>query len=126
MNSTVAKKFAHLSLATASALRFGLGTKVMPGLQTFRRPYKMLEMYQKEACPFSRCVEVFVASSNVNHLLRKVREAMTMLDLDCKIYPCPIKGNRFRPTLEKLGGRQQVPFLVVSFTISVLVKKVEF
>lgn len=49
-----------------------------------------------------------------------------MLDLDYKIYPCPIEGKRFRPILEKLGGRQQVPFLIVRNSISVIVKKMEF
>lgn len=56
MTSTIAKNFTRLSLATASALRFGLGAKVVPGVETFSRPKKMLEMYQKEACPFSRYV----------------------------------------------------------------------
>ncbi len=51
---------------------------------------------------------------------------MTMLDLDCKIYPCPINGSRYRPVLEKLGGRQQVPYLVVRIIIYAIFGKVEF
>jgi hypothetical protein len=41
-------------LTASSALRFGLGTKVFPGVDKFRRPEKLLELYEKEACPFSR------------------------------------------------------------------------
>lgn len=40
------------------------------------RPLKPLELYEYEACPFCR----------------KVREALTMLDVDAIVYPCPSKG----------------------------------
>lgn len=60
------------------------------------RPKKLLELYEFEACPFCR----------------KVREALTMLDLEAMIYPCPRGGKRFRSVLKKKGGKMQVPFLV--------------
>jgi glutathione S-transferase len=56
----------------------------------------MLELYQKEECPYCR----------------KVREALTGLDLD---YICRnVRGRESRKEglLVKLGGKAQVPFLV--------------
>ena len=47
-------------------------------------------------------------------VLRKVREACSMLDLDVNIKPCPHEGTRFRPELEQVGGKEQVPLLVVN------------
>lgn len=55
-----------------------------------RKPEKLLELYEFEACPFCR----------------KTREALTGLDLDAMIYPCPKGGTRFRP------GKKQFPYLV--------------
>jgi hypothetical protein len=40
------------------------------------KPKIPLELYEFEACPFCR----------------KVREALTLLDLDAIIYPCPSEG----------------------------------
>uniref|UniRef100_A0A7S0ZAQ1 GST N-terminal domain-containing protein n=1 Tax=Timspurckia oligopyrenoides TaxID=708627 RepID=A0A7S0ZAQ1_9RHOD len=61
-----------------------------------KRPEQPLEVYEFEACPFCR----------------KVREALTILDLDVYIYPTPKNGVRFRPLVENLGGKQQFPYLV--------------
>lgn len=44
---------------------------------------------------------------------RKVREGLTMLDVDANVRPCPIEGTRFRPELKREGGKEQVPFLIV-------------
>ncbi len=41
-----------------------------------------------------------------------MREALTELDLDALVQPTPHGGKRFRPTVQKLGGKQQFPFLV--------------
>ncbi|WP_290649041.1 glutathione S-transferase N-terminal domain-containing protein [Aquisalimonas sp.] len=60
------------------------------------RPEELLELYDMEGCPYCRVV----------------REALTELDLDAHVYPCPKGGTRFRPRMESLGGRQQFPFLV--------------
>ncbi|RMF12624.1 MAG: glutathione S-transferase [Candidatus Dadabacteria bacterium] len=59
-----------------------------------RRPEKMLQLYEGEFCPYCR----------------KVRNALTMLDLDAEIYPVPKKGQRFRAFVEEHGGT--VPVLV--------------
>lgn len=61
-----------------------------------KQPAELLELYDMEACPFCRVV----------------REALTDLDLDAIIYPCPKGGSRYRPLVEKLGGKQQFPFLM--------------
>lgn len=61
-----------------------------------RQPERLLELYEFEACPFCRLV----------------REAMTEMDLDALVRPCPKGGTRFRPEVERLGGKQQFPFLL--------------
>jgi len=60
------------------------------------RPEKPLELYEFEACPYCR----------------KVREALTMLDLEAMIYPCPKNGPRFRKQVVMKGGKAQFPYLV--------------
>lgn len=61
-----------------------------------RQPEKLLELYEFEACPFCR----------------KAREALSMFDLDARIFPCPPKGERFRKIVKERGGQTQFPFLV--------------
>ena len=77
----------------ASAVRYPLGYRIGA---LGPRPVKPLELYEFEACPFCR----------------KVREALTMLDLDAIIRPCPRGGTRFRPEGTARGGKQQFPLLV--------------
>ncbi len=43
---------------------------------------------------------------------RKVREALSILDLDAVVYPCPKAGPRFRPEVVRRGGKAQFPYLV--------------
>ncbi len=78
----------------ASAVRAGAGLQVEGALGP--RPERPLELYEFESCPFCR----------------KVREAMTALDLDPLIYPCPKGGARFRPEVIRRGGKAQFPYLV--------------
>jgi glutathione S-transferase len=61
-----------------------------------RKPEKLLELYEFEACPFCR----------------RVREALSEFDLDAAIFPCPKGGTRFRPKALELGGKRLFPFLV--------------
>jgi len=60
------------------------------------RPEQPLVVYEFESCPYCR----------------KVREALTMLDLDAEIRPCPKGGERFRVALVERGGKAQFPYLV--------------
>jgi glutathione S-transferase len=77
----------------ATLARLGSGVSVgTPG----PRPAQTLELYEFEACPYCR----------------KVREALSILDLDARVHPCPKGGTRFRPEVERRGGKQQFPYLV--------------
>ena len=61
-----------------------------------RQPVRRLELYDIENCPYCRLV----------------REALTELNLEALILPCPKGGTRYRPRAEALGGKMQFPFLV--------------
>jgi len=78
----------------ASQLRGWRGTAAFRPAK--KQPEKPLELYDIEPSPYCRLV----------------REALTELDLDVLIHPCPAGGRRFRPQAEQLGGKQQFPFLV--------------
>ena len=82
-----------VSSTVASAVRFPLGHRVGA---IGPRPVKRLELYDIEACPYCR----------------KVREALTMLDLDVLIRPTPHGGTRWRPAAIREGGKRQFPLLV--------------
>lgn len=60
------------------------------------QPTQLLELYEFEGCPFCRLV----------------REALTEMDLDVLIRPCPKGGKRFRPEAAERGGKAQFPYLV--------------
>lgn len=78
----------------ASQLRGWRGSMIQKAAR--KQPEQPLELYEFEASPFCRLV----------------RERLTELDLDVMVYPCPKGGTRFRPTVKKLGGKQQYPFMV--------------
>lgn len=85
-----------LNIATsllATALRTGMGIATRPAA---KQPEQLLELYEFEGCPHCRLV----------------REALTELDLDARILPCPKGGERFRPKVQELGGKTQFPYLV--------------
>lgn len=85
-----------LDVATSLAVSVArLGTGAAVG-RLGPRPEKPLELYEFEACPYCR----------------KVREALTALDLEAMVYPCPKGGTRFRPRVRELGGMLQFPYLV--------------
>ncbi|CAN5722643.1 hypothetical protein BH11MYX3_BH11MYX3_28400 [soil metagenome] len=81
-----------ITSTAASVVRFPLGLRVGA---IGPRPAQQLELYDIEACPYCR----------------KVREALTMLDLDVLIRPSPHGGTRFRPTAIRSGGKRQFPLL---------------
>ncbi len=41
----------------------------------------------------------------------QVREAVSMLDLDVVMYPCPRDGDVWRPKVVSEGGKAQFPYL---------------
>lgn len=77
----------------ASTARLGSGMAVGG---RGKRPVETLRLYDFEACPFCR----------------KVREALSILDLDAVVLPCPGGGPRFRPEVRARGGKEQFPYLV--------------
>jgi glutathione S-transferase len=79
--------------AAATATRAGLGARVG---RLGRRPQQPVVLYEFEACPFCR----------------KVREALSVLDLDAEIRPCPKGGTRFREEVRRRGGKAQFPYLI--------------
>jgi len=84
------------SVMTASLttlLRGGMGMSVRsPGA----RPALPIELYEFEGCPFCR----------------RVREALSVLDLEALVRPCPKGGHRFRDELRRVGGKAQFPYMV--------------
>lgn len=72
------------------------GTNGIQSKPSAVKPRNMLQLYDIENCPYCRLV----------------REALTELDLDAEIYPCPKQGERFRPELVARGGKAQFPYLV--------------
>ncbi|XP_010930429.1 uncharacterized protein [Elaeis guineensis] len=92
----------YLEVATSSLsslARFPWGSKSLSGnasnLESRTNP-PHLQLYEFEACPFCR----------------RVREAMTELDLSVEVYPCPKGSLRHREIVRKIGGKEQFPFLV--------------
>jgi glutathione S-transferase len=77
----------------ASAVRGAAGRAVV---RLGERPVQPLELYDAEQHPGARLV----------------REALSMLDLDALVLPCPRGGERFVPGLEARSGRRSVPYLV--------------
>lgn len=77
----------------ATLARVGTGSQVG---SLGARPAQTLQLYEFEACPFCR----------------KVREALSVLDLDADVFPCPKGGPRFRQEVQRRGGKQQFPWLV--------------
>ncbi|KAL2620977.1 hypothetical protein R1flu_001182 [Riccia fluitans] len=60
------------------------------------RPEKPIELYEFEGCPFCR----------------KVREIVSVLDIDVLFYPTPKNGPNFRPKAIEMGGKKQFPYMV--------------
>lgn len=90
----LARSLAVSSSLLASQLRGWRGTAAFH--PATRQPEQLLELYEYEGCPYCRLV----------------REALTELDLDARIYPCPKGGSRYRGKVRELGGKLQFPFLV--------------
>lgn len=72
------------------------GGRGMYGTAFPMQPTKPLKLYEFEGSPFCR----------------RVREVLTLLNLDYEVYPCPKGGEKYRSVVQKLGGKMQFPFLV--------------
>lgn len=82
-STSLSRKLALIGGFTGSGLRLAHGTVIG---KLGARPEKPLRLWDFERCPHCRIV----------------REALTTLDLDAEVLPCPRGGTRFRPALE--GG----------------------
>jgi len=88
------RRVLNVALAVgASVARAGSGARVGA---LGARPERPLVLYEYEACPYCR----------------KVREALSILDLGAEVRPCPRGGERFRPEVLARGGKAQFPYLV--------------
>jgi glutathione S-transferase len=85
-----------LDVSTSIAATLVRGAQGMRVRRLGPRPVEPLLLYEFESCPFCR----------------KVREALTLLDLDADVRPCPKGGQRFRPELVERGGKALFPYLV--------------
>ncbi|KAL0909938.1 hypothetical protein M5K25_020850 [Dendrobium thyrsiflorum] len=56
--------------------------------------------------------QAFLVSYKACPFCRRVREAMTELDLSSEVYPCPKGSRRHREVVIKTGGKEQFPFLI--------------
>ncbi|KWQ04987.1 glutathione S-transferase [Acinetobacter harbinensis] len=72
------------------------GGRGMQGTAFPQQPEKPLQLYEFEGSPFCR----------------RVREVLTLLNLDYEVYPCPKGGEKYRKIVQEKGGKQQFPFLV--------------
>ena len=93
--SVLSRATGSLDLAgsfAVTAARLGTGVAAR---RRADRPQWLFVLYEFEACPFCRIV----------------REALTELDLDAEIRPCPKGGERFRPALLGAAARRSFPIL---------------
>lgn len=98
-----APRNAFLETATSGVstlARLPWGSKVRHEIGELARrreqPPKALQLYEFEACPFCR----------------RVREALTELDLSAEIYPCPKGSIYHRQIVKENGGKEQFPYLI--------------
>ena len=82
-----------VSSVGATLARAASGFRVGP---LGRRPAQRLELYEFEACPYCR----------------KAREALSVLDLEVLVKPCPKGGPHFREEVKRRGGKALFPYLV--------------
>ena len=84
------------NLATSMVSTLLRGTSGINSSPAVVEPALTLQLYDIENCPFCRLV----------------REAFTDLAIDAQVYPCPKRGERYRPELVSRGGKAQFPYLV--------------
>ncbi|KAL1196015.1 hypothetical protein V5N11_021706 [Cardamine amara subsp. amara] len=87
------------SLASVARLPWGsrvLSSESIDKQDGSSNPPLPLQLFEFEACPFCR----------------RVREALTELDLSVEVYPCPKGSIRHRELVRRSGGKEMFPFLV--------------
>lgn len=102
VGSFIMRIFDLVTSMTVSLLRLLSGSKVAGG--KLRKNDLPLVLYEFEGCPFCR----------------RVRETLTVLDLDVIIHPCPketlksseVRNSRYRGEVLAKGGKVMFPYLV--------------
>ena len=93
MLKMVNHQFKVLQSVVATLIEGGRGVM---GTPQPNQPSKPLKLYEFEGSPFCR----------------RVREVITMLNLDVEIYPCQKGGQKYRQIVKEKGGKKQFPFLI--------------
>ena len=70
------------------------GGRGVTGTPHPKQPEQPLKLYEFEGSPYCR----------------RVREVLTLLNLDYEVYPCPKGGTKYRPLVKQLGGKTQFLF----------------
>ena len=86
----------QIKVVQALASAITAGGRGANGTPFPNQPEKALKLYEFEGSPFCR----------------RVREVMTLLNLDYEVYPCPKGGTKYRKQVKELGGKMRFPFLV--------------
>lgn len=98
---------AHQMIVLQSVLSTLLqGGRGVMGTAHPNQPALPIKLYDMEGCPFCR----------------RVREVLTLLNLDVEVYPCPKNGKRFRPEAIAASGESQFPLLMDENTGKVLIE----
>lgn len=93
MKQTVKNILGAVNSVRASTLRSWRGSMSKP--YTTAYPEQLIELFEQEGS--AQC--------------RFVREALTELDLDAIIYPCPKGGKRYADKLLEASGGSEIPFM---------------
>ncbi len=93
MLKMVSHQFKVLQSVAATLIEGGRGVS---GTPFPNQPEKPIKLYEFEGSPFCR----------------RVREVITLLNLDVEIYPCPKGGEKYRQIVKQKGGKKQFPFLI--------------
>ena len=86
----------QIKVIQAMASMLTEGGRGVNGTAFLKQTEKALKLYEFEGSPFCR----------------RVREVMTLLNLDYEVYPCSKGGTKYRPLVKQQGGKTQFPFLI--------------
>ncbi|MEJ2898877.1 glutathione S-transferase N-terminal domain-containing protein [Acinetobacter sp. NS-4] len=86
----------QIKVIQALASSLTAGGRGVSGTAFPKQPEKSLKLYEFEGSPFCR----------------RVREVLTLLNLDYEVYPCPKGGQKYRKIVKEKGGKRRFPFFI--------------
>lgn len=86
----------HIKVIQALLTSITEGGRGINGTAFPMQPARPLKLYEFEGSPFCR----------------RVREVLTLLNLDYEVYPCPKGGEKYRSIVKQIGGKMRFPFLL--------------